>query len=85
MDLIVALTSLIDNPFVKGGQLLLSLGALWVSLWTLKRTYDHTTVEHARYFESQWQAIHQLTVNNGAFAESAPRSPADGMPDASTG
>jgi hypothetical protein len=75
-DALVALNNLLSMPAVRILAFVISLGSLLVSLWALRKTNiavrtfrSNVLAEHARFLESQWVSIYQLTLTNDKFAK----------------
>jgi hypothetical protein len=74
-DALEALNNLLSIPAVRIFALGVSLASLFVSLWALRKTNlavrtfrSNVLAEHARFLESQWVSIYQLTLVNDKFA-----------------
>jgi hypothetical protein len=74
-DAVEALNNLLSMPAVRICALAVSLASLLVSLWALRKTNlavrtfrSNVLAEHARFIESQWVSIYQLTLVNDKFA-----------------
>lgn len=67
-ELLNAVVAAISHPYARILLALLSVAGFLISVWSLRRTFANTAVEHARFIENQWQAIYHLTLNNEKFA-----------------
>src|SRR5215468_93678 len=74
-DAVEALNNLLSMPAVRICALAVSLASLFVSLWALRKTNlavrtfrSNVLAEHARFLESQWVSIYQLTLTHDKFA-----------------
>lgn len=74
-DALEALNNLLSMPLVRILGFSVSLASLLVSLWALRKTNlavrtfrSNVLAEHARFLESQWVSIYQLTLTNDKFA-----------------
>jgi hypothetical protein len=75
-DALEALNNLVSMPAVRILGFGISLASLLVSLWALRKTNlavrtlrSNVLAEHARFLESKWVSIYQLTLTNDKFAE----------------
>jgi hypothetical protein len=74
-DVVGAVNDLLSMPAVRILTVGVSLASFLVSLWALKRTNlavrtfrSDVLAEHARFLESQWVGMYQLTLTNEKFA-----------------
>jgi hypothetical protein len=74
-NLLEALSNLLNMPAVKMLTIAVSLSSFLVSLWALRKTNlavrtfrSNVLAEHARFLESQWVSVYQLTLTNDKFA-----------------
>ena len=74
-DALEALNNLLSMPVVRILGFSVSLASLLVSLWALRKTNlavrtfrSNVLAEHARFLESQWVSICQLTLTHDKFA-----------------
>jgi hypothetical protein len=74
-DALDALSNLLSMPLVRSFAFAISLSSFLMSLWALRKTNlavrtfrSNVLAEHARFLESQWVGIYQLTLTNDKFA-----------------
>jgi hypothetical protein len=74
-DALDVLSNLLSMPVVRSIAFAISLTSFLMSLWALRKTNlavrtfrSNVLAEHARFLESQWVGIYQLTLTNDKFA-----------------
>jgi hypothetical protein len=74
-DTLEAVSNFLSMPVVRTVTVFVSLSSFLVSIWALRKTNlavrtfrRDVLAEHARFLESQWVGIYQLTLTNDKFA-----------------